>query len=127
MKGSGKGSGKKSGFRPTLPMVVPKGGLQPAVIPVPSSDGSIKKTWSIQSAGMMKTLKRTMAENRLRPGKIVSMPPYSVISPEKRYLVQENTSDLPCRFDFPTQEGVFEVAGLKNLKVQNATTAAAAS
>ncbi len=120
MKGAGKGNSSK-GFRPALPLVIPKGGLQPAVIPISSSQGAIKKTWSTQSATMMKTLKRTMAENRIQPGKALFMPPYSVISPEKRYLVQESTSELPCRFDFPTQEGVFEVAGLKNLQVQNTT------
>ena len=118
MKGSGKDGGSV-GSRSALPPVVSKGGLRPDVIPFSSSSGIISRKWSTGSGLMMKALKENMSRNFSPSGKIMFQPPYAVISPEKRYLVQESTSDLPCRFNFPTQEGVFEVTGLKNLQVRN--------
>ncbi|MCD6581606.1 MAG: hypothetical protein J7K90_07360 [Desulfuromusa sp.] len=93
-------------------------GLKPIFSPIVPG-GSDEKTAFKQSGSLMATLKEGVSTQYLKPGVTLFQPPYSVISPEKRYLVEKNTSDTLCQMNFPTQEGLFEIAGLKKLHGQN--------
>ena len=106
-----------AGSQPALPPVAGSGGLQPAFVPLVGAGGIIKKDWSKSSHSMSMTLQKQNLKNVGQVKRGIFMPPYSVISPEKCYLVQENPGGTPCRFLFPTLEGEFEVAGLKNLQI----------
>ncbi|HHD56128.1 MAG TPA: hypothetical protein ENK89_00420, partial [Desulfobulbaceae bacterium] len=100
---------------PTLPLVGPAS-LRAAFIPQPDGHGTIGKKWRSQSESMMQELVKTNASILGHRRERMYMPPYSVISPVKRYAVTENTGDQPCRFLFPVQKGDFEVISLKHLQ-----------
>ncbi|PLY00950.1 MAG: hypothetical protein C0622_07945 [Desulfuromonas sp.] len=100
---------------PALPLTS-SGGLKPAFLPVTAATSSADIKLSAQS------LQATLSES---PGATLVqnlyLPPYSVIAPEKRYLVEEQAPGTLCKLAFPTQDGDFEIAGLSDVQQQSTT------
>ncbi len=104
------------GKRPALVPMTGKG-LLPAPIPGVAAGGVLSKKWSTSADNTLKALRKATRGIGLKHGQTMFMPPYSVIAPEKKYLVTKNTNTMPCRFLFPTKKGEFEVISLKHLQV----------
>lgn len=106
--GTGKGS------RATLPVVSGQGGLQPAFLPEPNEPQ--RTSWEVGSQELQAAFSEVsgpwLAGN-------LFIPPYAVISPEKKYLVEEPSEGALCRLDFPTKDGDFEIAGLADVREQS--------
>ncbi len=101
--------------------LVPMGGrgLRPSLLPNTTAQGTIRKSWRNGSETILDNLRKVTRNIGFKPGRNMFLPPYSVIAPEKKYLVSKSTGDIPCRFLFPTREGTFEVISLKQLKKQS--------